>query len=210
MATNCNHTIHQSHLGWNNANQPVLSIAPGETIEFKTTDSSGGQMTPEIDRRRHRQARFRQGQSGLRARSMSTAPSRAMRSRSRCSISRPAAGAGPPIFRASACSPTSSRSRRSISGNTTPRAWRPRRIGPGGRVPLKPFCGTIGLAPAEPGQHSHRAAAAHGRQHGYPRHGGGHRTLSAGGSARAACSPSAIPMPPRATAKSAARRSKAR
>ena len=26
--------------------------------------------------------------------------------------------------------------------------------GPGGKVPLKPFCGTIGLAPAEPGQHS--------------------------------------------------------
>jgi acetamidase/formamidase len=26
--------------------------------------------------------------------------------------------------------------------------------GPGGRVPLKPFCGTIGLAPADPGQHS--------------------------------------------------------
>ena len=30
----------------------------------------------------------------------------------------------------------------------------PAMYGPGGRVPLKPFCGTIGLAPAEPGQHS--------------------------------------------------------
>ena len=45
MAMTCNHTIHQSHLGWNNANQPVLSIAPGESIEFRTTDSSGGQIT---------------------------------------------------------------------------------------------------------------------------------------------------------------------
>jgi amidase len=27
-------------------------------------------------------------------------------------------------------------------------------FGPGGRVPLKPFCGTLGLAPAEPGTHS--------------------------------------------------------
>ena len=26
--------------------------------------------------------------------------------------------------------------------------------GPGGRVPLKPMCGTIGVAPAEPGLHS--------------------------------------------------------
>lgn len=30
----------------------------------------------------------------------------------------------------------------------------PAMYGPGGRVPLKPFCGTIGLAPAEAGQHS--------------------------------------------------------
>ena len=30
----------------------------------------------------------------------------------------------------------------------------PALFGPGGRVPLKPFAGTIGLAPAEPGQHS--------------------------------------------------------
>ncbi|MGH9201695.1 MAG: acetamidase/formamidase family protein, partial [Vicinamibacterales bacterium] len=33
-------------------------------------------------------------------------------------------------------------------------AMTPAMYGPGGRVPLKPFCGTIGLAPAEPGQHS--------------------------------------------------------
>jgi len=30
----------------------------------------------------------------------------------------------------------------------------PAAYGPGGKVPLKPFCGTIGLAPAEPGLHS--------------------------------------------------------
>ena len=30
----------------------------------------------------------------------------------------------------------------------------PALFGPGGRVPLKPFCGTIGVAPAEPGLHS--------------------------------------------------------
>ncbi|MEM5406110.1 MULTISPECIES: acetamidase/formamidase family protein [Paraburkholderia] len=29
----------------------------------------------------------------------------------------------------------------------------PAMYGPGGRVPLKPFCGTIGLAPGEPGLH---------------------------------------------------------
>src|SRR6516165_4856829 len=46
MAERCNHTIHKHHLGWNNANQPVLSIASGETIEFRTIDSSGQQITP--------------------------------------------------------------------------------------------------------------------------------------------------------------------
>ena len=30
----------------------------------------------------------------------------------------------------------------------------PSLFGPGGKVPLKPFAGTIGLAPAEPGLHS--------------------------------------------------------
>src|SRR5207249_7682060 len=30
--------------GWNKANEPALSIASGETVEFQTTDSSGGQL----------------------------------------------------------------------------------------------------------------------------------------------------------------------
>jgi len=33
-------------------------------------------------------------------------------------------------------------------------ALTPAMYGPGGKVPLKPFCGTIGLAPGEPGTHS--------------------------------------------------------
>ena len=45
MAEHCNHTIHKHHLGWNNANEPALSIASGETIEFRTIDSSGRQLT---------------------------------------------------------------------------------------------------------------------------------------------------------------------
>src|SRR3546814_18055046 len=34
--------------------------------------------------------------------------------------------------------------------------------GPGGKVPLKPFAGTIGLAPAEPGLHSVVPPRRHG------------------------------------------------
>ena len=35
-----------------------------------------------------------------------------------------------------------------------PSSLAPAMFGPGGRVPLKPFTGTIGVAPAEPGHHS--------------------------------------------------------
>jgi acetamidase/formamidase len=40
------HTIHRDrhHFGWNNANAPVLRIAPGETVRFEVVDASGGQL----------------------------------------------------------------------------------------------------------------------------------------------------------------------
>lgn len=40
-------TIHRErhHFGWNNANEPVLRIAPGETVSFEVVDASGGQLT---------------------------------------------------------------------------------------------------------------------------------------------------------------------
>ena len=42
----CNHTIHKHahHLGWDNSIEPVLSVAPGETIAVETIDASGGQL----------------------------------------------------------------------------------------------------------------------------------------------------------------------
>ena len=41
------HTIHKGHhhFGWDNAIKPVLTIKPGETIEFESPDASGGQLT---------------------------------------------------------------------------------------------------------------------------------------------------------------------
>jgi len=77
--------------------------------------------------------------------------------------------------------------------------------GPGGRVPLKPFCGTIGLAPAEPGVHDIVP----------PRRIGGNmdiRDISAGTElylpveVRGHSSRSVIPMRRRAMARSAERR----
>lgn len=42
------HSIHahQHHFGWNNANAPVLHVAPGDQVVFDVTDAAGGQLKP--------------------------------------------------------------------------------------------------------------------------------------------------------------------
>ena len=43
------HTIHahQRHYGWDNAHPAVLRVAPGDSIEFDVIDASGGQLGPD-------------------------------------------------------------------------------------------------------------------------------------------------------------------
>lgn len=36
---------HDHHFGWDNAKPPVLTVAPGETVTLETVDSSGGQLS---------------------------------------------------------------------------------------------------------------------------------------------------------------------
>ena len=177
-----NHTIHRHHhhFGWDNANAPALAVAPGDTVELETVDSSGGQLSPASTLADLASARLRQGEPGDRPRPRRRGGARRRAEGHDPVVSRRRAGAGPPTSRASGCSRTSSRSRHCISGNTTRRAWRLPPTGPGGRVPLKPFAGTIGLAPAEPGPAQHRPAAALRRQHGHPRPRRRRRALSAG------------------------------
>jgi acetamidase/formamidase len=38
-------TIHEQHFGWDNSLAPAVRIAPGESLEFVVTDASGGQLT---------------------------------------------------------------------------------------------------------------------------------------------------------------------
>jgi acetamidase/formamidase len=40
------HTIHQSHIGWDNSLEPAARIAPGETLQFDVLDAAGGQLSP--------------------------------------------------------------------------------------------------------------------------------------------------------------------
>ena len=41
------HTIHSTHhhYGWDHSFSPVMTVAPGDSVEFATIDASGGQLT---------------------------------------------------------------------------------------------------------------------------------------------------------------------
>ncbi|MDH4989975.1 acetamidase/formamidase family protein [Aquamicrobium lusatiense] len=49
MCNNCNYTIHgrHHHFGWDNSLAPAETVAPGSTIFFECLDSSSGQLSPE-------------------------------------------------------------------------------------------------------------------------------------------------------------------
>ena len=49
MCSNCDYTIHRHHhhFGWDNSIVPAQKVAPGSTIEFECVDSSGGQLSPD-------------------------------------------------------------------------------------------------------------------------------------------------------------------
>jgi len=51
MCSKCDYTIHgrNHHFGWDNSFAPAERVAPGSTIEFQCLDSSGGQFTSESD-----------------------------------------------------------------------------------------------------------------------------------------------------------------
>jgi acetamidase/formamidase len=144
---------HQSHHGWNNANPPVARIAPGETIEFHPMDASGGQLTPASD------VADVEGLDFARVNPVTgpihidgAEPGDALKvtlleftpSGWGWTANIPGFGLLADQFRDPALH----------LWTYDAVSMAPAMFGPGGRVPLKPFCGTIGLAPAEPGEHS--------------------------------------------------------
>jgi acetamidase/formamidase len=148
------HTIHRQHIhhGWNNAFEPRLRAAPGETVHFETVDASSGQLSK-----------------------TSTAADVVKLDLGRVNpVTGPVFidGAKPGdalkvtvlSFRPSGWGWTGNIPGFGLLTDQFPNAhlhhWhydpglRPAMYGPGGRVPLKPMCGTIGVAPAEAGLHS--------------------------------------------------------
>ncbi|OED37267.1 acetamidase [Chromatiales bacterium (ex Bugula neritina AB1)] len=151
----CQHTIHnhQHHFGWDNSIEPVLSVSPGQTVEIDTIDSSGGQLS-------------------------ASSSIEDLKNLSFDSVN-PVTG---PVFIEGA-EPGDAVSIRFLDFTPSGWGWTanipgfglladqftepklhiwnydsnsmaPALYGPGGQVPLKPFCGTVGLALAESGLHS--------------------------------------------------------
>ena len=149
------HTLHErhGHFGWNNALPPALIVAPGESVEFHTIDASGAQLGP----------------------TSTVADVAALDFGKVNPVTGPIVidGAAPgDAVKVTVLSfwPSGWGWTANIPGfglladrfpepalnlwTYDPGALAPALFGPGGRVPLRPFCGTIGLAPAEPGLHS--------------------------------------------------------
>jgi acetamidase/formamidase len=155
MPADLRHTIHSEHhhFGWDNANEPVLTVAPGDTVEFDTVDASGGQLTPEssvTDVLGLDFARVNPVTGPVRVDGAEPGDALKVRIES---------------FAPSGWGWTAVIPGFGLLADQFPEPalniWRydatelaPAAYGPGGRVPLKPFCGTIGVAPAEPGTHS--------------------------------------------------------
>ena len=47
MCQLCDYTIHAAHhhYGWDNSQEPVERVTPGQTVEFTCIDASAGQIT---------------------------------------------------------------------------------------------------------------------------------------------------------------------
>ncbi|MGB6486145.1 MAG: acetamidase/formamidase family protein [Steroidobacteraceae bacterium] len=146
-------TIHEHHYGWDNSLAPAVRIAPGESLEFEVADASGGQLSQAStvdDVGRLDFARINPVSGPvyidgaapgdiLKVTVLSFAPSGWG-----WTASIPGFGLLAEEFTAPAL-----------------HVWRydnltlaPAAFGSWARVPLKPFAGTIGVAPAEPGCHS--------------------------------------------------------
>ena len=155
MPADLRHTIHSEHhhFGWDNANEPILTVAPGDTVEFDTVDASGGQLSPKSSVADVLGLDFgRVNPVTGPVRVDGAEPGDALKVRIES-------------FTPSGWGWTAVIPGFGLLADQFPEpelnVWRydttelaPAAYGPGGRVPLKPFCGTIGVAPAEPGTHS--------------------------------------------------------
>ncbi len=155
MCVACNHTIHRNnhHLGWNRDNPPALVAKPGETIHFECIDSSGGQIGRHSTVETIRALDFGRvnpvtGPVYVEGAEPGDALKVTIRHFAPSGFGWTANIPGFGLLADQFAEPALHLWTYDAASMT------PALFGPGGRVPLKPFAGTIGVAPAEPGLHS--------------------------------------------------------
>ncbi|MCF3643283.1 acetamidase/formamidase family protein [Rhizobium sp. TRM95111] len=155
MCVACNHTIHRDrhHFGWNRDFAPALIARPGETILFECLDSSGGQIGAGATADTLASLDFgRINPVSGPVHVEEAEPGDALKVTLR-------------TFHPSGFGWTANIPGFGLVADQFPEPalhlWSydaasmvPALYGPGGRVPLKPFAGTIGVAPAAPGLQS--------------------------------------------------------
>jgi acetamidase/formamidase len=148
------HTIHdhQHHFGWDNSLKPILTVGSGETLELKCKDSGAGQITPDSTAKDVPHLDFSRVNPTLGPIAIDGAePGDAIKvtlldfkpSGWGWTANVPGFGLLADQFKEPALN----------IWKYDPNTLAPAMFGPA-KVPLKPFAGTIGLAPAEPGHHS--------------------------------------------------------
>jgi acetamidase/formamidase len=155
MCVACNHTIHRAshHFGWNHAFAPALAARPGDTIRFECVDASGGQIGPDATLATIAALDFGRVNPVTGPVFVEGAePGDALKITLREFVpSGTGWTANIPGFGLLADQFTDPALHLWTYDRT---GLAPALFGPKARVPLKPFAGTIGVAPAEPGLHS--------------------------------------------------------
>lgn len=155
MCKACDYTIHgrQHHFGWDNSLQPALRVAPGATIEFECQDSSAGQLTPGSTLEDVKTLDFGRINPV-------SGPIFVDGAEPGDALKVTIEGFKPSGFGWTANIPGFGLLADQFTEPALtiwrydPQSMEPAAFGTHGRVPLKPFAGTIGNAPAEPGHHS--------------------------------------------------------
>jgi acetamidase/formamidase len=155
MCVACNHTIHRAshHFGWNRDFAPAVVARPGETIHFECLDSSGGQLGPDstvadIPKLDFGKINPVTGPVYVEGAEPGDALKVTIRKFIPSGFGWTANIQGFGLLADQFTEPAL----HLWSYDSTSMA--PALFGPKGKVPLKPFAGTIGVAPAERGLHS--------------------------------------------------------
>ncbi len=149
------HTIHKGHqhVSWDNARAPVVTLAPGETVAFRDIDGTFGQITRDSTSQDIADLDFTRVNA-------IAGPVYVDGARPGDALKVTLVDMETPGWGWTAIVPgfgllADDFSEPEINHWSYDTSFsQPAAYGPGARIPLKPFCGTVGVARAAPGSHS--------------------------------------------------------